>query len=87
MSTRVVDDIAALIQELGGLSVAADVLGVSPARLGNWRKRGQIPPKLYFGHAAKLAKQEIRAPRSLWGFREDSSHSLLQEGERPPAPS
>jgi hypothetical protein len=68
MSDFTVTSIGELINELGGPTRAAEVLGVKgPQRVVNWRRRNKITPDLFMKHQAALQKRGIVAPASFWG--------------------
>jgi hypothetical protein len=55
-----------LIDDLGGNSVVAKELGLSPNAVSNWRKRG-IPWKMRPVLARMAAERAISLPADFWG--------------------
>lgn len=55
-------DLTTLITDLGGLSDAAEKMGVKRTTLGMWRKRGRIPP----ARVPEVAHALAIKPEVLW---------------------
>ncbi len=52
-------DAARIIDNLGGTTVVADLCGVLPSTVSNWRQRESIPAKYWRIIAATAAQQGI----------------------------
>ena len=71
---KVVASITELVNELGGPSKAASVLGsATPQKIVNWRATGRIPARFYILHGRQLEAHGLRAPPSLWGLLEEEA--------------
>jgi hypothetical protein len=57
-----------LIEELGGPSATAKLLGTSPQNVVNWRNAKKIPARFHRAHKAKLRERRITVSDDLWGF-------------------
>mgnify|MGYP001611466370 CR=1 FL=1 len=64
-----VDDV---IDRLGGNTVLALALGLTPNAVGNWRERG-LPPETFVALTGLLNAKDLYAPPSLWRMREIAS--------------
>lgn len=62
-----IDTVRGLIDALGGLDSAAEVLGEDRKDLSLWMHRGNLPSRLYHAHQQKLMETVVTAPPSLWG--------------------
>jgi hypothetical protein len=61
-----------VIDRLGGNSVVAGLIGVTPNAVGNWRVRG-LPPETFVALTTALNAIDLYAPPSLWRMRELAS--------------
>jgi DNA-binding transcriptional regulator YdaS (Cro superfamily) len=61
----------AIIDRLGGTNAVAQMVGVVPAAVSNWRKRGKFPAHTYVQIGKAL---EITPPAYLWGM-----HKLVRK--------
>jgi DNA-binding transcriptional regulator YdaS (Cro superfamily) len=57
-----------LIDALGGNKAAAELLGVAPPVVSQWRKAGRIPARRMEVIFAELARKDATAVRSLFDF-------------------
>jgi DNA-binding transcriptional regulator YdaS (Cro superfamily) len=57
-----------LIDALGGNKAAAELLGVAPPVVSQWRKAGRIPARRMERIQAELARARATAVRSLFDF-------------------
>ncbi len=57
-----------VIDRLGGNSVVASLIGVTPNAVGNWRQRG-LPPETFVALSEALNAKDLYAPPSLWRMR------------------
>jgi len=57
-----------VLEELGGTQGAAQLTGLHPNAVKNWRTYGHFPAKTYLVMIEELARRRKSAPRSLWGM-------------------
>ena len=55
-----------LIDALGGTHVVAELVGVGPPAVSNWRQQGYIPPRRYFAIAEAGERLGVVVPRELF---------------------
>jgi hypothetical protein len=55
----------AIVTRLGGTNKVAEMAGVVPAAVSNWRKRGKFPAHTYVQISKAL---DMPAPAYLWGM-------------------
>jgi hypothetical protein len=55
-----------VIDELGGTTAVARLLGMSLSRVSNWRAFEHFPPDTFVALQAALAERDATAPASLW---------------------
>ena len=53
-----------------GPATAAELAGVGPSAVSNWKARGKIPPELFLLFAAELGKTDTEADPSLFGLKQ-----------------
>lgn len=58
-----------VIDALGGTSKVANLAGVIPQAVSNWRAAGSFPPDTYVLLKAALKKNGKSAPDSLWRMK------------------
>lgn len=67
--TRLLTSFDHVIEALGGLKGAAELLGVTPAGVCHWRARtGRFPARTHPRIAAELARKGATASRDLFDF-------------------
>jgi hypothetical protein len=54
-----------LVEELGGTCEVAQLMGVVPSAVSNWRRAGQFPARTYLPLATRL---KVAPPAYLWGM-------------------
>lgn len=59
-----------VIKEVGGMTAAAKIVGVTPQAAWNWADRNKFPADTYLVFAAELERKKKSAPASLWGIQE-----------------
>jgi hypothetical protein len=65
------EQVASLIQVLGGTSALARLVDVVPSAVSNWRRLGRFPARLYLQMRDELADRGVLAERHLWGMSGD----------------
>lgn len=70
MSMVPLSDIPSLIQAVGTLRAAADLLGMSSQSLWNAKKRGYLPRRDVLVQRERLAAAGFDAPWTMWGMTE-----------------
>jgi hypothetical protein len=65
------EQVASLIQVLGGTSALARLVDVVPSAVSNWRRLGRFPARLYLQMRDELADRGVFAERHLWGMSGD----------------
>lgn len=58
-----------VIEALGGIHAAAELAGVGPTAVWNWRARGRIPAELLLIFSDALKRDRLRADPSVFGVR------------------
>lgn len=58
----------ALVEAVGGTSKAAEIGGVGPSAVSNWKSRGSIPSEKFMLFNSALDRIGLRADPSLFGF-------------------
>lgn len=61
---------AAVVEELGGPTKAAALVGRKVQSGVNWKRINRFPPRTFFVLTEELKKRGKTAPASLWGFEE-----------------
>jgi len=62
-----IKDPKVLVNELGGVSRAAEILGERyPSTVSNWVRLGRFPAGKYMHHAAELEARGISASPEIW---------------------
>lgn len=59
----------AVIDELGGTGAAAEIAGVRPSAVSNWRAKGLIPPEYFVTVSDALIARGLQAERAVFGFK------------------
>lgn len=67
-----INTVSEVIDRLGGNSVVAAALGLTPNAVGNWRERG-FPPETFIALTDLLNAKGCFAPPKLWKMREITS--------------
>lgn len=71
MDAQEITSVDKLVETLGGTVATVRTLDAKSASVvSNWRKRGNIPPRLAMKHRAILEQRGICASPSIW-FGED----------------
>jgi len=60
--------VGAIIDELGGTSHVAKMLGVQPSAVSNWRRDGRLPARTYLPLIDRLKGSDIVLFGYLWGM-------------------
>lgn len=63
---KTLSTIDAIIKELGGTFAAADIMGVSPQAVSNWKKKKKFPAQTYLPLKSVLKHRGLEAPDALW---------------------
>lgn len=58
----------ALIDAVGGTAKAAEIGGVGPSAVSNWKSRGSIPSEKFMLFSAEMDRLGLRADPALFGF-------------------
>lgn len=70
MPTQILTTATAVIDELGGTTAVAKLVGKTPQSVTNWRAANRLPAETFLVLSAALKKLKREAPSSLWGIRE-----------------
>lgn len=63
------DSVDDVVEALGGSAKVAELCGVGPSAVSNWRKRGRISPGSFMIIRDALASKEMEAASSVFGFK------------------
>jgi len=63
------NSVTQVIDALGGVHAAAELSGVGPTAVWNWRSRGRIPAELMLVVSSALSRLDLRADPSVFGVR------------------
>jgi hypothetical protein len=65
--------VEAVIERLGGPAHAAELAGVTPAAVSNWKARGRIPTEHYMRFSRALAEAGADADPAIFGFTAEAA--------------
>jgi hypothetical protein len=66
MKAYAMGSVSDIVDALGGTSMTAGLLHVSPQAVSNWRARNAFPAHTYVQLHARLALLNLTAPDRLW---------------------
>lgn len=70
MQMRELKTIDEVLKELGGLTAAGRLVGLTAQHINNYKAAGRFAPKTYVAFTEELRNRGFTAPRSLWGMLE-----------------
>ena len=62
-----------LIDALGGNKPVSEMMQVRRSAVSNWRKFGQLPPRLYLKFEDACRARGVKCPRELFEARHESA--------------
>ena len=63
------DSVDDVVEALGGSAKVAELCGVGPSAVSNWRKRGRISQGSFMLVRDALASKDLEAAASVFGFK------------------
>ena len=61
------ETVDALVDEMGGTTAVAQIFGVLPSAVSNWRAAGKFPPRLHYKISREAARRRLAVDAKLFG--------------------